>query len=1196
MKKSVTILVISSCWAIVTNAQTDIADARTFSLGSPVTVTGIVTNGSELGVIRYMEDGTAGIACYPGTGSVSFNPSRGDSITVTGTLVDYNNLLEMNPITAVTVLSSGNTLPTPQLVTPNQIGEPDEAELVQVNSAVFDNGGSYFVGNTNYSFTSNSQSGEVRISSSSNLVGELIPVSTVNIIAITSQYLSTYQLLLRDNNDIITTSTIFFTSPLTVSNITTGSLDLSWTTNISASSNVKYGLTSSFELVDINQGGSTTSHTLSLPGLSPATIYYVMAYSVTGTDTAFSQTKVVATASNSSGEIIVYFNKSVDNTASPVADAISVPNYFADTIIAYIDKAQNTLDICMYNNSNSSIVYAINNAYNRGVSIRYVTDLTTMNSALSSMDANIQVLKGNSVGIMHNKFVVIDVNSQDSSWVITGSTNWTSNNLESDYNNMVIIQDQALARAFTLEFEEFWGSTTTVPNPVNAKFGPDKTDNTPHEFNIAGRWVELYFSPSDNTTTYILNSILSSESDLEFAVLSFTKNELGTGVLDVHNSGSNVKGIIENTNDTGCEYDFLDTNGVDVQSHLTAPFILHHKYCVVDATNAASDPQLVTGAHNWSNAAETSNDENTLIIHDEIVANMYLEEFMARYCELTSCAISSIIGNFADVSCNGFCDGWAEVSVSNGATPYTFQWDDPDSQTANTASGLCAGTYTVKVTDAVGDSVFSTITITEPSILSFGSNSTTATCGIANGTTTITVSGGTSPYSYSWNDPMLQTGSTAYNLTGGIYSVTITDANGCTDSTIISVPATPAVFLDSISINAPSFCGVNDGDATAYVSNGTIPYTYSWNTNPVQITATATGLPAGAFTIIVSDTNGCMDSSDIILNDIGAASLSITNTVMVTCFAGDDGSATVTPSGGTAPYTYLWNDIGSQSNSTATSLTSGTYIVIVTDAVGCTSGIDIEITEPSSIIISSEVASDISCNGFADGGITIAASGGTGTLEYSIDGGSNYPNSTGIFTGLTAGNYDVMVKDENQCMQTGATLTITEPAVIVLDTVVTHVSVYGGNDGAIDITVSGGSGAYTYIWTPGGETTQDISTLSSGVYKVTVTDSSGCLDSLSINITEPPEVGISEIEDDILFNIYPNPNNFHLNIQFNLNRNTNVSISITDIVGKIIHTESLKGKAGINQHQLNIENLSSGIYFIEMKAGEKNTTRKFIVR
>jgi len=182
MKKAALLLITIIIIPNLTKAQTDIADARTFSLGATVTVSGIVTSGSELGVIRYIEDGSAGIACYPGSGSVTFTPNRGDSITVTGTLKDYNGLLEIDPITAFTTNSTGNTLPTPLVVTPNQIGESTEGELIQVNSAVFNEGCGNFAGNAKYSFSSNGEWGDIYVRTGSDIVGALIPVGQVTLI------------------------------------------------------------------------------------------------------------------------------------------------------------------------------------------------------------------------------------------------------------------------------------------------------------------------------------------------------------------------------------------------------------------------------------------------------------------------------------------------------------------------------------------------------------------------------------------------------------------------------------------------------------------------------------------------------------------------------------------------------------------------------------------------------------------------------------------------------------------------------------------------------------------------------------------------------------------------------------------------------------------------------------------------------
>ena len=632
------------------NAQ-DILTARSQGVGANVTVTGIVTNGDELGPIRYIEDGTAGLALYDLTTNLLLSSCvRGDTITVSGTLVDYNGLLELNPTSTAFIHSNGNPLPIPQLVTPNQVGELTESELIQIDNVIFNSGGSLFTVGT-HDFTSNSQQGKIYIRSGHPLANSLIPSGPVTLIGISSQYtflipaVDGYQILPRDSADIIQSGNLILTSAITQDNITTSSFDLSWSTSDSATTECNFGLTSSLGTI-VNNLGNVMSHTMPLTGLQPATFYYVQCYSVRGVDTAFSNIGIYSTASNSSGIIRPYFNHSVDNSVSTGVDAQNITNYFNDTIKAYIDRADSTLDICVYNASDALIATAINDAYNRGVQVRYIADDDVVNSMLSSLDPNIPIVYRTPTpvaGIMHNKFLVIDVNSVNNSWIMTGSTNWTNpSNLFNDYNNLIFVQDQALAGAYTMEFEEMWSGV----------FGSNKNDNTPHDFNVNGKHMELYFSPSDQTTSHILEVINSVDYTLEFALLDFTRDDLGDAIIDVHNSfGTNVRGIVESENTTGSEFPTLNNAGVNIKSHTGIPYTLHHKYAIADADIVASDPILLTGSHNWSNNAENNSDENTLIIHDHTTANIYLQEFTKRFNELSS---TSFINDLIDINVGVF--------------------------------------------------------------------------------------------------------------------------------------------------------------------------------------------------------------------------------------------------------------------------------------------------------------------------------------------------------------------------------------------------------------------------------------------------------------------------------------------------------------------------------------------------------------
>jgi phosphatidylserine/phosphatidylglycerophosphate/cardiolipin synthase-like enzyme len=238
--------------------------------------------------------------------------------------------------------------------------------------------------------------------------------------------------------------------------------------------------------------------------------------------------------------------------------------------------------------------------------------------------------------IMHNKFVIFDANNTNPNipYVWTGSTNWTVAQIDGpDKNNAIVIQDQTLAAAYTLEFEEMWGGSTAQPNTTNSKFGQYKTDNTPHNFIIGGRTVESYFSPSDGTTSKIISSINSANSDIEIAVMNFTRTDISSAVLNKYAAGiTNINVLVDSSNPTGNQISNLQAGLLPNHAVVDAATgIMHHKFMVVDNFDNNSDPQVLTGSHNWSTSAETKNDENTLIVHDANIANQYYQAFANVY-------------------------------------------------------------------------------------------------------------------------------------------------------------------------------------------------------------------------------------------------------------------------------------------------------------------------------------------------------------------------------------------------------------------------------------------------------------------------------------------------------------------------------------------------------------------------------------
>jgi len=384
---------------------------------------------------------------------------------------------------------------------------------------------------------------------------------------------------------------------------------------------------------------------------NPGHIYEFRFGTINNGDSLLTKPYYFGTKSLSSGRIKVYFNHEVTTAAATFSPAVFLNQTIDDTLIAYINRAESTLDIAIYNsttsNNISSISNAINDAYARGVRVRIVYDAETSNVMLNNINSNIGKIPsktGFNYGIMHNKFVVIDAESADPGKPIvwTGSTNWTVNQLIGpDHNNVIIVQDQTLARTYQDEFEEMFGSTGPQPNVSNARFGPDKTDNTAHTFIIGGKLIRSYFSPSDGVNNQIIGTINSANQDIYFASMIITRNDIAAAIVNKVNQGvSQTYGI---TNDSLASppapvvWATLRAgipNGQMISNN-GFPGTMHHKFLFVDYSRPDSDPQVLTGSHNWSSGADQRNDENTLIVHDHDVVNQYYQAFLHIYNSIT---------------------------------------------------------------------------------------------------------------------------------------------------------------------------------------------------------------------------------------------------------------------------------------------------------------------------------------------------------------------------------------------------------------------------------------------------------------------------------------------------------------------------------------------------------------------------------
>ena len=613
-----------------------VAQARALPVGSSVTVRGIILNGDELGNVRFLQDKTAGIALFPGNGSqpgFADAVGRGDSILVSGTLTRYNGLLEISPVLNYEILAMDQPLPSAKSIQINQFSDAFEGQLVCIDCVSFASSVSTFSNSGTYAISdAHGTSSAIYLATSNPLLAQPVPDKPTRITGILSRY-GTFQLLPRGTLDLVPASCFYFVGELSQSEISDFGFRLSWETSEPSSGLLFYGLHPDQIDQSIQLPTISNTHATVLDSLQPGTIYWIRVQAFSSQDTIYSKILPFCTRSTSSGQIKVFFNQGIDLAAANGLQPDG--NTYEDVLqelINRINAAQLSIDAAIYNNSRSDLTFALRQANDRGVQVRYIAAESTANSALKPT-APFPVLYGNSTALMHNKFMVIDADLADQAWVMSGSMNWTNSNMIQDNNNIVFIQDQALARAYELEFEEMWGSDEPLPQPANSRFGNQKEDNTPHHFIIGDRQVECYFSPSDRVTQKIVGAIEDADNQASFAIFSFTKDEIGDAFISKHNAGTWVRGLIENINDLGAEYGPLLNNGVPVQAHLNFAQ-LHHKYAVLDAGYPASDPTVVTGSHNWTQSAESSNDENTLIIHDPAIATLFQAEFERRWAEL----------------------------------------------------------------------------------------------------------------------------------------------------------------------------------------------------------------------------------------------------------------------------------------------------------------------------------------------------------------------------------------------------------------------------------------------------------------------------------------------------------------------------------------------------------------------------------
>lgn len=456
-----------------------------------------------------------------------------------------------------------------------------------------------------------------------------------------------------------------------------------------------------------------------------------------------------------------------------------------------------------------------------------------------------------------------------------------------------------------------------------------------------------------------------------------------------------------------------------------------------------------------------------------------------------------------NISCNAGSNGILDIAVTGGTTAYSYGWSN--GATTQDLSGVAAGSYGVTVTDAQGCQATASFTLTEPTALSLGETHLDPLCnGASTGSIDLTVAGGTPSYAYQWSNA-----ATTQDLSGvgaGSYTVTVTDANACTATLSANLSAPPAMVVTTTAHDAD--CGQTNGAAAVHVTGGTPAYTYLWPSLGSTADSIA-NLPAGLYQVFVTDAHGCMDSATAAVNNAGAPTVTLAATSNVTCNGMGNGSISVNVSGGLPPYQYTWSN--GDTTLAITGLAPGTYTLTVTAFDGCQAFFSQLITQPTALT-GTGIVTNVSCFGGTTGAIDYIPSGGNTPYTYSWSSSA----TTQDLAGIAAGSYQVLLTDANGCSRTDS-FTVTEPAQISLSHAVTPVACGGGSDGAIDLSVSGGTPSYTYHWSSG-DVSQDVTGLVAGFYAVTVTDGNGCTATDTATVTQPAPIVLTLDSTDVSCN------------------------------------------------------------------------------
>lgn len=494
----------------------------------------------------------------------------------------------------------------------------------------------------------------------------------------------------------------------------------------------------------------------------------------------------------------------------------------------------------------------------------------------------------------------------------------------------------------------------------------------------------------------------------------------------------------------------------------------------------------------------------------------------------TICVMSDPISDCSfvqtNVLCNSLCTGAFDVTASGGVGAFTFSCipavATPNFNTTGDATNLCAGVYVVTATDANNGSCQATITITQPAALNFNAPLVNvATCtNVCSGSINITATGGVQPYNYSITSPAAgcqasQASASVGSFTNvgvGTYTVTVTDLNGCTKSTTVVVgPPSPPV-INSVLVTDVTCNNACNGQIIVNASNTSF-YSIDNGVNS-QPSNTFNSVCAGNYTVVATASNGCTATSAVVVTEPTVLVLDSVNATPTTCSYTNNGTIHGYASGGAGAYEYSLDCNTYQVSPIFSNLSAGAYTICVKDANGCTTSMAINISAPPAIVWNITLSTNILCHGASTGSISVVATGGTGTIQYSLN--SSPFTTNGNFNNLPATSYTVVASDANSCTLS-TTFNLTEPPALSLGipSVVDN-QCFGTSAGSIGINAAGGVPGYTYTINPSPGSMQqpspgNFTNLPANFYIITVHDTNGCqFSSQAIQVTQPTQLNL----------------------------------------------------------------------------------------